>query len=172
MGKTIKFSLLGAMVGAGAAAAKAKAKGVPSSDDKASGDLPVKAAKGAGCGGLAGGLVGFGLDRRAKRKLKKRMKKSSVVGTAALLEAARMAGPAIGKKSRKAKKAAAQAAKQAGRKGRRARRKARYALEATRDSAGHLVDAGPWSSSWATPSRPIRSSTSPAPTARARPPAW
>jgi len=133
----IKFSLLGAMVGAGAVAAKAK--GGPSSDDKASGDLPVKAAKGAGCGGLAGGLVGFGLDRRSKRQLKKRMKKSSVVGTAALLEAARMAGPAIGKKSRKAKKSAAQ---EAGRKGRRARRKARYAVEATRDSAGHLVDAG------------------------------
>lgn len=140
MGKAIKFSLLGAMVGAGAAAAKAK-RG-PSSGEAGSGDLPVKAAKGAGCGGLAGGLVGFGFDRRSKRKLKRRMKKSSVVGTGALLEAARMAGPALAKSSRKAKKAAARAAKQAGRRGRRARRKAVHALEATRDSAGHFVDAG------------------------------
>jgi len=140
MGKAIKFSLLGAVIGAGAAAARAK--GGPSSDDKASADLPVKAAKGAGCGAIAGGLVGFGLDRRSRRKVKRRAKLASMVSAGALMEAARMAKPAIEKKSRKARKAAARAAKEAGRRGRRARRKAVHAAEATRDSASQLVDAG------------------------------
>ena len=135
MGKAIKFSVLGALAGAGAAAAKARG-------GESSGDLPVKAAKAAGCGAFAGGLVGLTLDRRAKRKLKKRMKLASMAGTGALVEAARLARPTIEKKSRRAKKKAARAAKEAGRKARRARRKAVYAAEATRDQAGHLVDVG------------------------------
>ena len=135
MGKAIKFTLLGAMVGAVVVAVKARG-------GESTGDVPVKAAKGAGCGALAGGLVGFVFDRRGKRKLKKRMKLASMVSAGALVEAARVAKPAIEKQGRKARKAAALTAKEAGRKARKARRKAVYAAEATRDQAGHLVDAG------------------------------
>jgi hypothetical protein len=135
MGRAIKFSVLGALAGAGAAAVKARG-------GESSGDLPVKAAKGAGCGAFAGGLVGLVFDRRSKRKVKKRMKLASMVSTGALMEAVHMARPAIEKKSRKARKAALRAAKETGRKARKARRKAVHAAEATRDQAGRVVDAG------------------------------
>jgi uncharacterized protein YcfJ len=135
MGKAIKFTLLGAALGAGAVAMRARG-------GESSGDMPAKAAKGAGCGALAGGLVGMVFDRRSKRKLKTRMNLAAMVNAGALVEAARAARPAIEKQSRRARKAAERAAKEAGRKARKARRKAVYAVEATRDSAGHLVEAG------------------------------
>lgn len=140
MGKAIKFTLLGAAIGAGAVAARSR--GGQQAEGGQSGSVPAKAAKGAGCGAVAGGVVGFVLDRRAKRKLKRRMKLASMVSAGALVEAARAAKPAIGKQSRKARKAALRAAKVTGRKARKARRRAVSAAEATRDSAGHLVDAG------------------------------
>src|SRR5438128_9556519 len=92
MGKAIKFTLLGAAIGAGAVAARSRG-------GESSGDMPAKAAKGAGCGAAAGGLVGFVLDRRSKRKLKRRMELAAMVNAGALVEAARAAKPAIGKQS-------------------------------------------------------------------------
>jgi hypothetical protein len=135
MGKAIKFTLLGAAVGAGAVVARSKG-------GESSGGVPVKAAKGAGCGALAGGTLGFVFDRRAKKKLKRRMRLAAMVNAGALVEAARAARPAIEKQSRKARKAALKAAKVTGRKARKARRRAMSAAEATRESAGHLVDVG------------------------------
>jgi hypothetical protein len=140
MGKAIKFTVIGAAIGAGAVAARSR--GGQQAEGEQSGGMPAKAAKGAGCGALAGGLVGFVLDRRSKRKLKRRMKLASMVSAGALVEAARAAKPAIEKQSRKARKAALRAAKLTGRKARKARRRAVYAAEATRESAGHLVGAG------------------------------
>jgi hypothetical protein len=91
---------------------------------------------------VAGGLLGVVSSRRGKRKLDNRMKLASMVSAGALVEAARAAKPAIEKGSRKARKAAARTAKEAGRKARKARRRAVHAAEATRGSAGHLVDVG------------------------------
>src|SRR5579885_1057689 len=106
MGKAIKLTLLGAAIGAGAVAMRSRG-------GESSGDMPAQAAKGAGCGAVAGGLVGFVLDRRSKRKLKKRMKLASMVSAGALVEAARAARPAIEKQSRRARKKAVAAAKDA-----------------------------------------------------------
>ncbi len=150
MGKAIKYSLLGAIVGAGAVAARSLSVGQatqPDSDAQPAGDMPAKAAKGAACGALAGGLVGVVFDRRGKRKLKKRnMKLASMAGAGALVEAARSAKPALGKQSRRARKAAMRAAKDAQRAGRRTAkrvgRRATHTAELARLQADHLVDVG------------------------------
>jgi hypothetical protein len=139
MGKTIKYSLVGAVVGAAAAAAKARG-------GEASGDLPVQAAKGAGAGALTRGQLGFGIQRRSKRKLKKRMKLASMVSAGAIVEAARQARPTIEKQSRRARKAAIKAAKDAQRRGRRTAKKvghrAAYTADLARIQADHLIDVG------------------------------
>lgn len=150
MGKAIKYSVLGAIVGAGAVAARSLSVGQAApadSDSQPAGSTPAKAAKGAACGALAGGLVGVVFDRRGKRKLKKKnMKLASVVSAGALVEAARTAKPAIGKQSRRARKAAMRAAKDARRAGRRTAKRvgqrATHTAELARVQADHLVDVG------------------------------
>jgi hypothetical protein len=153
MGKAIKYSLLGAIIGAGAVAARSLSVGQAApadSDSQPAGStpaMPAKAAKGAACGALAGGLVGVVFDRRGKRKLKKRnMKLASMAGAGVLVEAARSAKPAIGKQSRRARKAAMRAAKDARRAGRRTAkrvgRRATHTAELARLQADHLVDVG------------------------------
>jgi hypothetical protein len=137
MAKALKFLLLGTAIGGAVVALKAKQSSEPVDD------LPVKAAKSAGLGGLAGFVVGFALDRRSKRtQAKRRRKLAPVVAATGIAGAARAAVPAIEHTRRKARKAAQAAAKQASKRAKKAGRKAGKAAGAARDRAETLVDAG------------------------------
>lgn len=136
MRKSVKFLLLGAVVGGAAVAVKSVKSEEPMDD------MAAKAAKVAGSAALGGAVVGWFLDRRARRKAKRSVKLASAAG---LMEAAKAGWPAIEKTSRRARKAAAKSAAKAAAKAGKAAEAARphveHAAEVAREQATRIGDA-------------------------------